>query len=218
MELLEKQVQTLAGGKDRERVTDEMVINVNKIFATIHASYPAWYEKYYATHKSERQAKRIWLEGVKLLTDEQVVQGLKRMVMECDFPPRLKEFMELCQRVDGLVDMDLAWCEALIGRYSHPVVKVTAELTGLFELRHANYESMSLKKRFEFYFVKVRDNYSQNKPLKEVTKWNNSNDDSLLIKIEQQAEQRVNERIKQQGIDIKSARQNCLTLLGIKRR
>lgn len=45
MELLEKRVQTLAGGKDREIVTDEMVINVNKIFATIHASYPAWYEK-----------------------------------------------------------------------------------------------------------------------------------------------------------------------------
>lgn len=218
MELLARQVQTLAGGKDSEGIDEEMVINVNKIFATIHASYPAWYEKYYATQKSERQAKRIWLEGVKRLTDEQVVQGLKRMVMECDFPPRLKEFMELCQRVDGLVDMELAWCEALIGRYSHPVVKVTAELTGLFELRHASYESMSLKKRFEFYFVKVRDNYSQNKPLREVAKWHHSNEDSLLVKIERQAEERINERIKRQGIDVKSARQDCLTLLGIKRR
>lgn len=168
--------------------------------------------------KNERQAKRIWLEGIKRLTTEQVVRGLKRMVIECDFPPRIKEFMELCQRVDGLVNLDLAWCEALIGRYSHPVVKVAAELTGVFELRHASYESASLKKRFEFYFVKVRDNYSQNKPLKNVAKWHQDNNDSLLIKVEQQAEERINERIKQQGIDVNNARQNCLSLLGIRRR
>lgn len=171
MGLLENQVQTSVGGEDNTEITDEMMMNVNKIFATIHVSYPAWYEKYYATAKSEHQAKRIWLAGIKLLTTEQVIIGLQRMVMECDFPPRLKEFMELCRRIEGLVDIDLAWCEALIGRYSHPVIKVAAQLTGIFELKQASYESVALKKQFAYYFFRVRDNFSQKKPLKEVKKW-----------------------------------------------
>lgn len=110
VESLQSQVLISVGGEDSEKITDEMVANVNKVFTTIHISYPAWYEKYYSTSKIEHQAKRIWLAGIKLLTTEQVVQGLKLMVMECDFPPRLKEFISLCQRVDGLVDIELAWC------------------------------------------------------------------------------------------------------------
>lgn len=193
------------------------MINVNKVFTTIRATYPAWYEKYYRDQKSEQVAKRIWLTGIKELTTNQVNNGLHRMVLECEFPPKLKEFMQLSKRVDGLACLDLAWGEALIGRYSHPVIKAAAELTGIFELKQASYDNLSLKKRFEYYFVQVTENFTKGNPLKEVEKKLNNTADCILKAIEQQLEERVKQRIKQQGINEQNARATCLALLGIKR-
>lgn len=191
--------------------------NVNKVFATKRATYPAWYEKYYRDQKSEHAAKRIWLTGIKELTTEQVEQGLQRMVVEYEFPPKLKEFIQLCKQIDGLACLDIAWGEALLGRYSHPIIKATAELTGLYELKQASYDNYSLKKRFEHYFAKVSENFTQGKPLKEVTKEIADTTNQLLEAAEEQSKKRVLQRVKQQGINQQNAREICLALLGIKR-
>lgn len=107
----------------------------------------------------------------------------------------------------------------VLGRYSHPIIKAASELTGIFELKQAGYDSVALKKRFEYYFGKVRNNFSQGKPLKEVKKWKNKHEDSGVLElIESQAEKLVKERIKRQGISMQDARAECLALVGIKHR
>lgn len=211
-----KQPQILAGGTDELETTKEMMLNVNKVFTTLHISYPAWYEKYYANKKSEQLAKRIWLTGIRTLTATQVDKGLQRMVLEYSFPPKLKEFISLCKRVDGLVSADMAWEEALLARYSHEIVKVAAYLTGINELKQASHDNAGLRKRFEFYFNQVTDNFIKGKALQNVAKLKQIQADELLCKVELEAEQRVKARIEQQGIDKQNARASCLALLGIK--
>ena len=196
--------------------TREMMLNVNKVFTTLHICYPAWYEKYYPNKKNEQLAKRIWLTGIRSLTVEQVDRGLQRMVLEYVFPPKLKEFIALCKRVDGLVSVEMAWQEALLGRYSHEVVKIAAHLTGTNELKQASHDNAGLKKRFEFYFNQVSENFVQGKVLAKVGQLNHEQIDDLLSKVELQAEQRVRARIKSQGIDTQNARESCLALLGIR--
>lgn len=211
-----KQPLSLVGGMTESEMTKEMMLNVNKVFTTIHISYPAWYEKYYPNKKSEQLAKRIWLAGIRTLTTEQVDRGLQRMVLEYVFPPKLKEFITLCKRVDGLASVDIAWGEALLGRYSHDVVKTAAYLTGTNELKQASHDNEGLRKRFEFYFNQVTENFVKGKDLMEVDRLKQFQADNLLRKIELQAEQRVKARIEQQGIDIQHAREVCLALLGIR--
>lgn len=211
-----KQPQILAGGTVDLEATRKMMLNVNKVFTTLHISYPAWYEKYYPSKKSEQLAKRIWLTGIRSLTQQQVDKGLQRMVLEYTFPPKLKEFITLCKRVDGLVSLDMAWEEALLGRYSHEVVKTAAYLTGINELKQASHDNSGLKKRFEFYFNQVSENFVKNRPLDEVSQLKQAKADELLNKIEFQAEERVKARIKLQGIDTQNARKSCLALLGIR--
>ncbi|WP_274603537.1 replication protein P, partial [Pseudomonas aeruginosa] len=128
---------------------------VKRVFATLKTSYPAWYEKHYGERRAETLAKRVWLTGIKHLSDMQVDRGLQRMVLDQDFPPSLKEFLRLCRKIDGLPSAEGAWYEALEQRYSHKVVKVAAELTGLFELRRAQYGDKRLRAEFEHNYAVV---------------------------------------------------------------
>jgi hypothetical protein len=109
---------------------------VRRVFATLKTAYPAWYEKHFGIKQAETLAKRVWMTGIKSLTDAQVDRGLQRMVLDADYPPSLRDFVKLCRRVDGLPSVESAWYEALEQRYSHEVVKVASALTGTFELHH----------------------------------------------------------------------------------
>lgn len=201
---------------DSNHYPPEAVTNVNRVFTTLRVTYPAWYEKYYGQQKTEQLAKRIWLTGMIGLTEQQINQGLQRMVLECDFPPKLKDFVALCKRVEGVPSLQTAWAEALMGRYTHPITRVAAALTGIFELRSASYENNGLKARFEHYFEQVVENYAQGKPLKTVQP-NAVSESNLLAQVEQQATKQIVARIKQQGIHPTQARAQCLAMLGIKR-
>lgn len=66
------QPQTPVGGQLDETLNKHIVANVNKVFTTLKITFPVWYEKYYGDEKSEQLAKRIWLMGIKKLTNEQV--------------------------------------------------------------------------------------------------------------------------------------------------
>lgn len=178
-------------------------------------TYPAWYEKYYGDQKSERLAKRIWITGIKTLTNAQVDHGLQRMVIESEYPPKLKDFIALCTGTDDLPNLEVAWYEALSSSYSHPVVKIAAQLTGIFELRRSGYDNSSLKRRFEYYLSQVVKRFIEGKTLTEVAAALETT--PLLVRVEQEAEQRVMERIKEQGINLHNAREQCLAKLGIKR-
>jgi len=209
------QPPTVAGGKAHEQLSSELIRNVNKVFTTLKVTYPAWYEKYFGDQKSEQLAKRVWMTGIKTLTTKQVDTGLQKMVIESDYPPKLKDFIALCTRLDELPTLDIAWHEALQGIYSHQVVKVAAKLTGINELRQASYDNFLLKKRFEYYLAQVINKFRKGEELTHVVTALEQR--PLLEKVEQQAEQRVMERIKAQGITLTNARAKCLAMLGIKR-
>lgn len=159
---LSEQPQIQAG--TTETLTDDTLININKIFTTLRISYPAWYAKHYGNKKTEQLAKRIWLTGIKELTIEQVDRGLQRLVVSAEFPPSLFEFVKLCKHIDGLPQLDDAFYQALSGNYKHDVVKYACR--GLeFELRRGVETDLKLKKRFEYNYSIMIDRFSKGEPL-----------------------------------------------------
>lgn len=194
---------------------------VKRVFATLKTSYPAWYEKHYGHEQAERLAKRIWITGVRPLTDAQVDRGLQRMVLDADFPPSLKEFIQLCRRVDGLPDARGAWGQALAGRYEHDAVRVAARLTGTYDLRRSRHDNKALFAQFERNYAIVLRRLENGEPLdgQVLTGISHDSQKSAADRAQEQAEQQLRHRIKAQGIpqDGAEARQALLARLGIGR-
>ncbi len=193
---------------------------VRRIFATLKIAFPSWYEKHYGDVRAEAMARRVWLSTIKDLGDEAVDRGLHRMVAECKFPPAPSDFLELCQRVDGLPTEDEAWMDALMGRYSHDVAKYAAVATGIFDLRTARADDKALRQRFSRNYAIVRARAVMGKPL----------DGSIAEGIEHEAKspmqvqfahshREARDLITSQGLptDPKQARALLLAKLGIKR-
>ncbi|MBF6037239.1 hypothetical protein H8F23_28675, partial [Pseudomonas sp. P155] len=91
--------------------------------------------------------------------------GLRRLVVECKFPPAPCDFLELCRRVDDLPPVEHAWHEALQGKYTHEAVKVAAEATGTFDLRQAKATDKALYQRFERNYAIVQRRAQNAQPL-----------------------------------------------------
>lgn len=138
---------------------------VGRVFATLKTSFPAWYEKHYGEKRAETIARRVWMTGIRELSDEQVDRGLRRMVLEREYPPSLVEFVRLCRKVDGVPDVATAWHQALEGRYSHDAVKVAAAQTGLYELRRATLSDKALRAEFEHCYGVVLGRLERGEPL-----------------------------------------------------
>lgn len=175
---------------------------VKRIFATLKTSYPAWYEKHYGQQQAEQLAKRVWMTGIRPLTDAQVDRGLQRMVLDADFPPSLKEFVSLCRRVDGLPDPAAAWHQALRGCYEHAAVKAAAKLTGQYDLHRAGYGDAGLRAEFERNYAIVVRRLENGEPLDgAILKGIGHDSQKTAIELaDEHAEQHLQNRIEQQGI------------------
>lgn len=159
-----EQPQIQVGTTEAETITDDALVNINKIFSTLRISYPAWYAKHYGNKKTEQLAKRIWLTGIKELSVGQVDRGLQRLVVTSEFPPSLFEFVKLCKQVDGVPTLDNAFYQALSGNYKHDVVKYACR--GLeFDLRRGVETDLKLKERFEYNYSIMIDRFSKGEPL-----------------------------------------------------
>ncbi|TWH63876.1 hypothetical protein LX59_03040 [Azomonas agilis] len=195
--------------------------NVQRVFATLKTSFPAWYEKHYGEAHAEKLAKRVWMTGVRLLNNAQVDRGLRRMVLTADFPPSLKEFIRLCCHIDGVPGVQAAWHQALRGTYGHEVVRVAAILTGLYELRRASDDNRMLFDRFELNYVVVTRRLESGEPL-DGSVPHAIKHDSQKTGLERSlecAEEQLYQRIVEQGIplDGSSARQQLLSRMRIRR-
>lgn len=208
-------LQTPTGDSDHAPCDHSRLSCVNKIFTTLRVSYPAWYNKYYGSLDTERLAKRIWLSGVKELTVEQVNVGLQRMVLECEYPPNLHDFVRLCQRVDGLPCAESAWAEALLGQYSHDWIKLAAQLTGEFELLRSNYNNASLRKQFEYHYHQVIDHFLKGAPLRAYDEGIGRAMQQRLQDIEKQSLDQLDQAIASSGINKANARAKCLARVGL---
>lgn len=193
---------------------------VNKIFATLRISFPAWYERHYGDEQAERLAKRIWLTGIRKLTAQQVDRGLQRMVLDADFPPHLRAFLQLCRKIDGVPEVTEAWREALTGHYSHAVVRAAAQLTGLFELRRAQYQDRGLFARFDHHYAVVLCRFEDGQPLGGAVNQalGHESQKSAFQQAYESAEQQLLVRMEAQGIPRtgQEARQALLASLGIR--
>lgn len=138
---------------------------VRRIFTTLKITFPAWYEKHYGEKRAEQLARRVWRETILELGDAAVDRGLHRMVKECKFPPSPSDFLDLCRRVDSMPSAQDAWCEALMGKYSHDAVRVAAEATGTFDLRTATGNEKALYQRFERNYAIVQRRAENAQPL-----------------------------------------------------
>ncbi len=164
--------------------------------------------------------RRLWLAGIKGLSDKQIDKGLHRMVVECKFPPSPSDFLDLCNRVEGMPSEQQAWMEALQGTYSHDVCKYAAIATGTFDLRQSKADNKSLRERFNRNFAIVRARAVMGKPL----------DDSIAEGIEHETKtpmqiqfaashQQARDLIAAQNLptDPKAARALLLAKMGIRR-
>lgn len=195
---------------------------VGRVFATLKTSFPAWYEKHYGDKRAETLARRVWMTGIRDLDDEQVDRGLQRMVLELDFPPSLKVFIRLCQRVDGLPTPEAAWYQAVQGQYGHEVVKAAAKLTGLYELRRATYSEKRLRVEFEHNYAVVIRRLESGEPLDgTVLKAIGHDSQKTAAELaEEHAERQMRERLEHQGLGNATgaqARQQLLASLRIRR-
>lgn len=194
---------------------------VNRVFATLKTSYPAWYEKHYGAAEAERLAKRVWITGVRTLTDEQVNRGLQRMVLDSEYPPTLHVFIAMCRHIEGLPDPIVAWMEALRGQYSHEAVEVAARLTGVFDLRQSRPSDRSLQQQFERHYDIVRRRLQHGEPLDGAVATGIGHDSQKTEAelAQEHAEQLLHKRIEEQGIPRAGgeARKLLLARLGLSR-
>ncbi|WP_168772452.1 replication protein P [Pseudomonas sp. A-1] len=194
---------------------------VKRVFATLKSSYPAWYERHYGDVRAESLAKRIWMTGIKSLTDVQVDRGLQRMVLDADYPPSLKEFVKLCLRIDGVPDAGTAWYQALRKHYGHEAVRVAAKLTGTYDLQRSGYGDVVLRAEFERNYAIVVRRLENGEPLDGAILKGICHDSqkSVLELADEHAEQQFQERLKQQGVPQagQAARLALLAKLGIQR-
>ncbi len=92
---------------------------VNQIFGAMFTAWPAQYSKHYAGTDNEKRrnaAKRMWATSPEFqaLTADQIQQGIRRMVDQCEYLPSLKLFITLSQSRPedfGLPSVDDAWFE-----------------------------------------------------------------------------------------------------------
>lgn len=194
---------------------------VNRVFATLKTSYPAWYEKHYGAAEAERLAKRVWVTGIRGLTDQQVDRGLQRMVLDSEYPPTLHVFIAMCRHIEGLPSPIVAWMEALRGQYSHEAVEAAARLTGVFDLRQSRPSDRSLQQQFERNYDIVRRRLQNGEPLDGAiaTGIGHDSQKSPAELSNEYHEQLLRQRIEQQGVpsDPAAARAAMLAALGIKR-
>lgn len=194
---------------------------VNRVFATLKTSYPAWYEKHYGAAEAERLAKRVWITGIRDLTDQQVNQGLQRMVLESEYPPTLHVFIAMCRHVEGLPSAVAAWHQALEGRYEHEAVKVAAKLTGVFELRQARLNDRALQKIFDRHYQIICRRAQNGQPLESEVHIGIGHDSQKTEAelAQEHAEQLLHARIEAQGIPRAGgeARKLLLARMGLNR-
>ena len=193
---------------------------VSRIFATLKIAFPAWYEKHFGEDLAEQMGRRVWLVSIAGISDEAIDKGLHRMVVECKFPPSPSDFLELCNRVEGMPSEQQAWLEALQGNYSHEVCKYAAIVTGTFDLRQSTADNKSLRERFNRNYAIVRARAVMGKPLDASIPEGIEHETKTPMQVQLAAShQQARDLITAQGLptDPKQARALLLAKMGIKR-
>ena len=199
---------------------------VEKIFRQLQAIFPAWRQAW-PDEAAKNTAMRSWTKGfidAGLNNIDQVRYGIE----ECrrsgsPFAPSIGQFIGWCtpgpERF-GMPTSAAAWMEALMAVYSHEGVRITANETGIFDLRAAKQEDKGLRQRFDHNYAIVIRRAQEGQPLdgKILTGIGHDSQKTAFELANELADQQTQARILQQGIpaDGKSARALLMAKFGKK--
>lgn len=186
---------------------------VNGLFRRLRGIFPAWRQAWPST-EALNAAKEEWIQGF-------ASQGIRSMeqiefgVQNCrktkkPFAPSVGEFIEMCKPSPadfGMPASSDAWVEALMGSYSHEVVRLASRETGLFDLRAAKQEDKGLRQRFDRNYEIILRRAIAGQPLdgKVLTGIGHHSQKTALELANEQAERQAQARMVQQGIPANGA-------------
>ncbi len=140
----QKNLATAAGPTDAQPFDQALVDTINQVFALFRINYHNQFYAAFADTQLLNQAKRLWLESLKLFSPEQILDGAKIVIENSDYLPTLHKMLSACLSCGanfGLPDVRDAYAQAsnapspkAAQQWSHPAVYHAGKKTGWHNL------------------------------------------------------------------------------------
>lgn len=173
-----------------------------------------------------------WAKRLGAMTKEEIAYGVTACANSTlEWPPSLPDFCGLCKpdlTALGIPDEESAFLEASRHAhepseyiFTHEVVRMAGDSVGWYDLQRFYPNEDSLRKRFRSAYGALIGKIQRGEPLTEpLQAIGHDGEKSPLELAEEEAERKLNDRIREQGLDSKSPeelRAEMLKKLGIKR-
>ncbi|MGS2724741.1 replication protein P [Porticoccus sp. GXU_MW_L64] len=132
---------TEAGSQKRKEAIGD---TINQIFGLFQLNYHNQFFAAYPSAEDQILTKKLWLESLSRFTPQQILQGAKAAIEQCEYLPNLHRMMQLCQNqgpggaLPGAHDAYLEACNApapkVAFNWSHPAIYHAAVQTGWYVL------------------------------------------------------------------------------------
>lgn len=218
--MLSKETSSKANSSQDERVMERLWIRMTEIFGH------KWVSQY------GEDPLETWAKRLGSFSKEEIAIGVNACANSTmQWPPSLPDFCGLCQPDAaelGLPDNTSAFLEAMRQShapddyiFSHEAVRLAGAAVGWYDMQRCIPSEESLKQRFQSAYGalvgKVKRGEALSAPLQAIGS-DSDKDPSVLAN--EEAEQKLNERIRQQGLQNKTPaqlRSEMLAKLRIKR-
>lgn len=134
--------------KSQQAPSHDMIDAINQTFELFRINFHNQYFSAFGKMETLVQAKRLWLDTLQRFNSEQILQGAKRAIEECEYLPTLHKMIELCQgslAQHGMPDAHSAYVEACHAsspkaeqRWSHPAVYHAGRASDWFLLANSS--------------------------------------------------------------------------------
>lgn len=173
-----------------------------------------------------------WAKRLGSMSADEIAYGVNACASSSlEWPPSLPDFCGMCKpdlRALGVPDEESAFLEA--SRYAHEpndhifaheVVRLAGVSVGWYDLQRCYPNEDSLRKRFKAAYGALVGKVQRGEPLTEaLTAIGHDGDKTVFELAQEDAERKLNDRIREQGLDAKTPqqlREEMLAKLGIKR-
>lgn len=173
-----------------------------------------------------------WANRLGAMSAEEIAFGVNACAgSSLQWPPSLPDFCRLCKpdlSALGIHDEESAFLEASRHAhepndyiFTHEVVRMAGESVGWYDLQRCYPNEDSLRKRFRAAYGALVGKVQRGEPLTEVLQAiGHDGEKSAFELAEEEAERKLNDRVREQGLESKTPqqlREEMLAKLGIKR-
>lgn len=203
-----------------------------KLMATLWVRMTELYGHKWTSVHGEADSSGTWGKVLVGMTREQLASGMQACARSDDpWPPSAPEFRKLCEAGGnslGIPDVTAAWREAVEAssdvinwKFSHPIVQECGRLTDWYSIRTGTPKAETVQNRFNKRYADLVAKLQRGEPLVDgQLQIGHDEAQSLLQKSDKANDSLVKQRIKDQGLDVKSPgelRAELLAKMGIKR-